>query len=242
MIRDITGQTVLIAGASSGMGRATALAAAAARANLVLLGRNADRLDETLTSARSLSRQARISTVVADASDADGLDDALKGIDLTTVDVLINSVGTNLVERAFDQLTPDSWAAMIQTNLTAAFNLCRRLVPSMRLRGDGLVINISSVAARKPDRSGAAYQASKAGVLALNHAIMEEEWANGLRTTAILPGMTDTPLLDRRPSPVSAEARSAALQPEDIAEACLFVMRLPRRAHVSELVIQPSRR
>jgi NADP-dependent 3-hydroxy acid dehydrogenase YdfG len=242
MIRDITGQTVLIAGASSGMGRATALAAAAARANLILLGRNADRLDETLTSARSLSRQARISTVVADASDADGLDDALKGIDLTMVDVLINSVGTNLVERAFDQLTPDSWAAMIQTNLTAAFNLCRRLVPPMRLRGDGLIINISSVAARKPDRSGAAYQASKAGVLALNHAIMEEEWANGLRTTAILPGMTDTPLLDRRPSPVSAEARSAALQPEDIAEACLFVMRLPRRAHVSELVIQPSRR
>jgi NADP-dependent 3-hydroxy acid dehydrogenase YdfG len=112
----------------------------------------------------------------------------------------------------------------------------------MRLRGDGLIINISSVAARKPDRSGAAYQASKAGVLALNHAIMEEEWANGLRATAILPGMTDTPLLDRRPSPVSAEARSAALQPEDIAEACLFVMRLPRRAHVSELVIQPSRR
>jgi NADP-dependent 3-hydroxy acid dehydrogenase YdfG len=242
MVRDIIGQTVLIAGASSGMGRATALAAAGAGVNLILLGRNADRLDETLTSARSAGRQARISSVVADVSDADVLADALRSIDLTTVDVLINSVGTNLVERAFDQLTPDSWAAMIQANLMAAFNLCRCLVPPMRLRGDGLIINISSVAARKPDRSGAAYQASKAGVLALNHAIMEEEWANGLRATAILPGMTDTPLLDRRPSPVSAEARSAALQPEDIAEACLFVMRLPRRAHVSELVIQPSRR
>ena len=193
-------------------------------------------------SARSAGRQARVSTVVADASDADVLADALKGIDLTTVDWLINSVRTNLVERAFDQLTPGSWAAMIQANLTAAFNLCQCFVPPMRLRGDGLIINISSVAARKPDRSGAAYQASKAGVLALNHAIMEEEWANGLRATAILPGMTDTPLLDRRPSPVSAEARSAALQPEDIAEACLFVMRLPRRSHVSELVIQPSRR
>ncbi|WP_262031635.1 SDR family oxidoreductase [Microvirga sp. Mcv34] len=242
MVRDITGQTVLIAGASSGMGRATALAAAEAGVNLILLGRNADRLDETLTSARSAGRQARISSVVADASDADVLADAFKGIDLTTVDVLINSVGMNLVERAFGQLTPDSWAAMIQANLTAAFNLCRCLVPPMRLRGDGLIINISSVAARKPDRSGAAYQASKAGVLALNHAIMEEEWANGLRATAILPGMTDTPLLDRRPTPVSAEVRSAALQPEDIAEACLFVMRMPRRAHVSELVIQPSRR
>jgi NADP-dependent 3-hydroxy acid dehydrogenase YdfG len=242
MVRDITGQTILIAGASSGMGRATALAAAAAGANLILLGRKADRLNETLTSARSTNRQARISSVVADASDADGLADALSGIDLTTVDVLINSVGTNLVERSFDQLTPDSWAAMIQANLTAAFNLCQRLVPPMRMRGGGLIINISSVAARKPDRSGAAYQASKAGVLALNHAIMEEERANGLRATAILPGMTDTPLLDRRPSPVSAEARSAALQPDDIAEACLFVMRLSQRAHVSELVIQPSRR
>lgn len=224
MVRDITGQTVLIAGASSGMGRATALAAAEAGVNLILLGRNADWLDETLTSARSAGRQARVSSVVADASDADVLADAFKGIDLTTVDVLINSVGMNLVERAFDQLTPDSWAAMIQANLTAAFNLCRCLVPPMRLRGDGLIINISSVAARKPDRSGEAYQASKAGVLALNHAIMEEEWANGLRATAILPGMTDTPLLDRRPTPVSAEVRSAALQPEDIAEACLFVM------------------
>ncbi|MBO1908006.1 SDR family NAD(P)-dependent oxidoreductase [Microvirga sp. 3-52] len=242
MVRDITGQTVLIAGASSGMGRATALAAATAGVNLILLGRNADRLDETLTAAQSAGRQVRISSVAADASDADVLGDALKGIDLTTVDVLINSVGTNLVERAFDQLTPDSWAAMIQANLTAAFNLCRCFVPPMRLRGDGLIINIASVAARRPDRSGAAYQASKAGVLALNHAIMEEEWANGLRATAILPGMTDTPLLDHRPSPVSAEARSAVLQPEDIAEACLFVMRLPRRAHVSELVIQPSRR
>ena len=66
------------------------------------------------------------------------------------------------------------------------------------------------IAARKPDRSGAAYQASKAGVLALTHAIMEEEWQNGIRATAILPGMTDTPLLDKRPEPASTSSGDAA--------------------------------
>jgi NADP-dependent 3-hydroxy acid dehydrogenase YdfG len=242
MVRDLAKQTIFIAGASSGMGRATAIAAASAGANLILLGRNLSSLDETATSARALNRNIQITTLAADASSIDVLVDAVSKVDLASVDVLINSVGSNLVERAFDQLTASSWASMIEVNLTAAFNLCKVFVPPMRTRGAGVVINIASVAARKPDRSGAAYQASKAGVLALTHAIMEEEWANGIRATAILPGMTDTPLLDRRPSPVSAEARAAALQPEDIAEACLFIMRLPPRAHVSELVIQPSRR
>ena len=242
MVRDLAKQTIFIAGASSGMGRATAIAAASAGANLILLGRNLSSLDETATSATALNRYIQITTLAVDASSIDILADAVSKVDLASVDVLINSVGSNLVERAFDQLTASSWASMIEVNLTAAFNLCKVFVPPMRTRGAGVVINIASVAARKPDRSGAAYQASKAGVLALTHAIMEEEWANGIRATAILPGMTDTPLLDRRPSPVSAEARAAALQPEDIAEACLFIMRLPPRAHVSELVIQPSRR
>ena len=242
MVRDLAEQTIFIAGASSGMGRATALAAARAGANLVLLGRNQARLDETASSARTSGESIRITTVVADAADAGALADAVSKIDLAAIGGLINSVGTNLVERTFDQLTAGSWTSMIEANLMAAFNLSKLFVPPMRTRGAGLIINISSIAARKPDRSGAAYQASKAGVLALTHAIMEEEWANGIRATAILPGMTDTPLLDRRPSPVNAEARKAALQPEDIAEACMFVLRLPPRAHVSELMIQPSRR
>lgn len=242
MVRDLAEQTIFIAGASSGMGRAIAIAVASAGANLILLGRNQVGLDGTATSARNLSQKIQIATVVADASNADDLADAVSEIDLSTVDVLINSVGANLVERTFDQLTAESWTLMLDDNLTAAFNLCKLFVPPMHTRGEGLIINISSTAARKPDRSGAAYQASKAGVLALTHAIMEEEWVNGIRATAILPGMTNTPLLDRRPSPVSAEVRSAALQPEDIAEACMFVMSLPPRAHVSELMIQPSRR
>jgi NADP-dependent 3-hydroxy acid dehydrogenase YdfG len=239
MGEDVAGETIFIAGAGGGMGRAIAIAAAQAGADLILLGRSADGLAKTAATAG----RAKLS-IVADASDAAALATALKphATLLEKVDVLVNAIGTNIVERSFDRLTPQSWAAMLDANLTAAFNLSQLVLPSMRVNRKGLIVHISSTAARKPDLSGAAYQASKAGVMALTHAIMEEEWANGIRATSILPGMTNTPLLDRRPVPVSPEARAAALQPEDIAAACMFVMQLPARAHVSEIHLQPSRR
>lgn len=239
MTDPLAGQTVLIAGAGSGMGRATAIAVAEAGGRAILLGRSRPGLEATAAAAGGVKSPA---IVVADAADAAALAAALAGVDLARVDALVNSVGTNIVARAFDRLTPGSWAGMLDANLTAAFNLAQALVPAMRARGRGLIVNIASTAAKKPDMSGAAYQATKAGVLALTHAIMEEEWANGLRATAILPGMTDTPLLDRRPAPIPPEARARALRPEDVAAACLFVLRLPERAHVPELSIQPSRR
>jgi NADP-dependent 3-hydroxy acid dehydrogenase YdfG len=238
----LEGKTVFIAGASSGMGRATAIAAAAGGARLILLGRNEAALDATRNAVRAAAAGAKVGTIAADAANASALTAAMSRIDLVSVDIVVNSIGTNIVARAFDQLTPQSWAQMLDSNLTAAFNLARAFVPTMREKRNGLIINIASTAARKPDKSGAAYQASKAGVLALTHAIMEEEWQNGIRATAILPGMTNTPLLDKRPTPLTEEARAAALQPEDVASACLFVMRLPPRAHVSELQIQPSQR
>ncbi len=237
---DLAGKTVLVAGAGSGMGRATAIAAARAGARLILLSRNRAALEDVLGGLPVAEAAHRIAA--ADAADAAALAAACPGDLLAEIDIAVNSVGTNLVNRAFDLLTPESWAGMMDANLTAAFNLARLLVPAFRARGGGVLINIASTAARKPDRSGAAYQASKAGVVALTHALTEEEWENGLRATAIMPGMTDTPLLDKRPVPVSADARAAALQPEDVAAACLFVMTLPPRAHVTELTIQPSRR
>jgi NADP-dependent 3-hydroxy acid dehydrogenase YdfG len=239
MGEDIAGETIFIAGAGGGMARAIAIAAAQAGADLILLGRSADGLAKTAAAAG----RTKLS-IVADASDAVALATALKphATLLEKVGVLVNAIGTNIVERSFDRLTPQSWAAMLDANLTAAFNLSQLVLPSMRANRKGLIIHVSSTAARKPDLSGAAYQASKAGVMALTHAIMEEEWANGIRATSILPGMTNTPLLDRRPVPVTPEARAAALQPEDIAAACMFVMQLPARAYVSEIHLQPSRR
>jgi NADP-dependent 3-hydroxy acid dehydrogenase YdfG len=222
------------------MGRATAIAAAGAGAHLILMSRRRGALDALRDELPGRREAHRVE--VADVTSASALAVALPSELLAEIDIAVNSVGTNLEQRAFDQLTPESWSGMMDANLTAAFNLSKLLVPAFRARGGGLLINIASTAARKPDRSGAAYQAAKAGVVALTHALTEEEWEHGFRATAILPGMTDTPLLDKRPAPIPSEVRAMALRPEDVAAACLFVMTLPPRAHVSELVIQPSRR
>ncbi|MDO6732288.1 SDR family NAD(P)-dependent oxidoreductase [Marinovum sp. 2_MG-2023] len=239
--KSLSGRKILIAGATSGMGRATARSAAAAGAEVLLLGRDKTRLEAVVAEATDLGAPRAIG-LLADAADPDDLARALATVeaDLARVDTLVNSIGVNIVNRAFFDLSAESWASMIDINLNAAFNLAKVIVPLFRQRGGGLLINVSSTAARKPDPSGAAYQATKAGVMAMTHAIMEEEWHNGLRATVILPGMTETPLLEKRPTPPTDEMRAKALQPEDIAEACMFVMTLPKRAHVSELMIQPA--
>jgi NADP-dependent 3-hydroxy acid dehydrogenase YdfG len=113
-------------------------------------------------------------------------------------------------------------------------------VPVLHSQGGGLIIYGSSAAAKKPDRSGVAYQASKAGVVGLAYGTMGEERQHGIRTTVIFPELTDTPVVLKRPTPTPPEMLARALQSEDIAAACLLVLRLPVRAHVPELVLYPS--
>lgn len=239
-IADLSGKTVLIAGATSGMGRATALMSARAGGRLIVLGRDRNRLDETTRECRAAGA-SDVAAIQADAADPNALDQALGAQDdVPETDILVNTVGMNIMRRAFAELSREDWQAMLDANLNAAFNLTRAIVPMMRARGGGLIIHIASTAAIRPDLSGAAYQASKAAVRAMSHAVMEEEWANGIRMTTILPGMTDTPLLDKRPVPIPPETRAKALQPEDVARSCLYVMGLPARAHVAEILLQPA--
>jgi NADP-dependent 3-hydroxy acid dehydrogenase YdfG len=115
------------------------------------------------------------------------------------------------------------------------------MLPVFRRQRDGLLIHITSSAARKPDASGVGYQASKAGVAALAHATMEEERANGIRVSVLYPGLTDTPMVELRPTPPTPEMLAKALQPDDVARMCFAVMTLPARAYVPELVLYPAR-
>jgi len=238
---DLRSRVVLVAGASSGMGRATALAAAAAGAHLILAGRNLDALEEVRASA-----EQRGGTALAVPTDATNRAAVGRLVEAAlaahgTIDTLINSVGTNIARRTLDELTVESWSDMIATNLSAAFNLTQAIVPVFRRQAGGLLIHISSAAAKKPDRSGVAYQATKAGVASLAHGTMEEEREHGTRVTVIFPGLTDTPLVLKRPTPTPPEVLARALRPEDVAAACLFVMQLPEHAHVPELLLYPAR-
>jgi NAD(P)-dependent dehydrogenase (short-subunit alcohol dehydrogenase family) len=130
---------------------------------------------------------------------------------------------------------------MLATNLTGAFYCTQAALPIMRAQGGGLILYLATGAVQRPDLSGVAYQASKHGMVGLAHGTMQEEKARGIRTTVIFPGLTDTPLVLKRPTPTPPEVMAHALQPEDVAEACLFVASLPPRAHVPELVLLPSR-
>ncbi|MBO0777598.1 MAG: SDR family oxidoreductase [Ktedonobacteraceae bacterium] len=238
---DLRSKVVLVAGASSGMGRATASAAAEAGAGVVLAARNAEALEEVRSSITQ-SGQSAIA-VPTDVTERTAVDHLLT-VALShygRIDVVVNSVGTNIPRRALDELTAENWSAMLTVNLSAAFHLTQAVIPLFRRQGDGLLIHIASSAARKPDRSGVAYQASKAGVVGLAHGTMEEEREHGIRTTVIFPGLTDTPMVLKRPTPTPPEVLARALQPEDVAAACLFVMGLPARAYVPELLLYPSR-
>jgi NADP-dependent 3-hydroxy acid dehydrogenase YdfG len=157
------------------------------------------------------------------------------------LDVMVYAAGWNVPKRSLGEVTEESWGVVLDTNLTGAFNLTNALVPTMRDQGGGLLVYISSSGAKHADRSGVAYQASKAGLAALAHATMEECRGDNIRSTVIYPGMTDTPFMAHRPTAPDPEALRLALQPDDVAAACMFVMDLPSRAHVPELLIYPAR-
>ena len=129
---------------------------------------------------------------------------------------------------------------MVEVNLNGAFYATHAVLPSMRSAGAGHLIYISSISGLVPDVSGAAYQAAKRGVVGLAHAIRVEEKQNGIRTCVICPGLVDTELLEKRPVKPAPEVLAKALQSEDVAEAILFVAKLPPRAVVPELQLMPT--
>ena len=128
---------------------------------------------------------------------------------------------------------------MLAVNLTGAFNTTHAVLPRFRARGGGLIVQVSSISARWGDASGPAYQAAKAGVVGLCQGVMYEERLNGIRVSAILPGLVDTPLMEKRAAPPPREVLDRALQPEDVARACVFLATLPARSYIPEIVIMP---
>lgn len=237
--RTLAERSIVIVGAGSGMGRATAQAAAAAGANVVLVARSDAALDDVVRAITGAGGSAV-------AIPADVTDHAVAVMEralatLGRIDALVNTVGTNIKNRALSDLTPESWREMLAVNLTTAFNLTHAVVPIMRRQNDGLIVHVSSSAAKKPDPSGIAYQATKAGLVGQAHGTMEEERQHGIRTSVIFPGLTDTPMVLKRPTPTPPDVLARALQPEDVAAAVMFILGLPARAHVPELLLYPSR-
>jgi NAD(P)-dependent dehydrogenase (short-subunit alcohol dehydrogenase family) len=230
---DLSGKTALVIGASSGIGLATANLFADAGATVHAAARRSEAIEvgaggrNVTAHALDISDQEAVWRTEEEIGESDG------------IDILVVAAGMNFPERRLEQLTGEGWDAMISVNLSGAFYAIRAALPYLRA-SQGLVVLISSVSGRWPDASGPAYQASKAGMVELAHAAGFEEHVNGVRFTSILPGIVDTPILNNRPAPPPREVRDAALKPEDVAQACLFLATLPPRAYVPELIMVPT--
>ena len=142
--------------------------------------------------------------------------------------------------RAGFRLTVDTWNTILQVNLGGAYHATQAVLPQMRAAGSGYLVYIASISALVPDVSGAAYQAAKRGLLGMAHAVRMEEKENGIRTCVICPGRVDTEMLNLRPVKTPPEVVAKALQPEDVAEAVLAVLRLHPRAVVPEMQVLPT--
>jgi serine 3-dehydrogenase len=225
----INGQVVIIVGASSGIGRAAAVLFAREGSSVVAAARREDRL-QVLTVRR------------ADASNPEEMQQLAQETlqRFGKVDILVFASGINTRDRAMNRLTPEVWNSLVSVNLSGAFYATHAVLPSMRSAHSGHLIYISSISGVITDVSGAAYQASKRGVLGMAHAIRMEEKQNGIRTSVICPGLVDTELLEQRPVKPAPEVLAQALQPEDVAETILHVAKLPPRAAIPELHLMPT--
>ncbi|MGP8243722.1 MAG: SDR family oxidoreductase [Bryobacteraceae bacterium] len=233
-------QVALVIGASSGIGRETAILLARDGALVMASARRTERLRELKDALAAEGLTVEIHA--ADARDPAAMAELAEATrrKLGPIDILVYASGTNTPDRAFRRLRPPIWDELIHTNLDGAYYAAHAVVPAMRERGRGHLVFISSISGQTPDVSGAAYQASKRGLIGMSHAIRLEEKENGIRTTVINPGLVDTELLDKRPVKTSADQLAVALLPQHVAEAVLACVKLPPRAVIPELTIMPS--
>lgn len=236
----LAGKTVLITGGGSGIGAACAVALAKEGAKVGITGRREERLKEA---AGRFTGEPAIQYFVSDVGDRESVaklfDWAAKS--LGQIDILINSAGVNTAKRTFAELSPADWDKLMRINATGAYNTMYAVMPQMRERKDGLIINVASIAGlRAGHLGGVAYNASKFAMRGLGMTVNNEFCDENIRVTTIHPGEVDTPILEDRPTPVTDEHRARILKAEDVAEAVVMVAKLPPRANVTELTIKPT--
>jgi NADP-dependent 3-hydroxy acid dehydrogenase YdfG len=236
----LIGKTVLVTGGGSGIGLASARLLLGEGAHVAITGRDEEKLRRAM---RELNAGERLIHHAADVADTAQVETLVQEVTrrLGRIDILVNNAGLNIKERSFRELTPERWHRLFGANLHGAFYCIHAVLPQMRQRRDGLIININSIAGKRSNPlGGLAYNAAKFALRGLALGLAAEEKDNGIRVSSIYPGEVNTPILEARPEPVSDERRHAMLQPEDVAAAVLLIATLPARASIPELVITPA--
>lgn len=235
------GRIAWVTGAGSGIGEAGARALAADGHAVVLTGRRIEALDQVADDIRSAGGTAHVQpgdvTRVADVQRIAGWIVETLG----RIDVLVNNAGSNITPRSWAELTPEGVDQVIGTNLSSAFYCVTAVLPAMRAQRDGVMIHTASWAGRHPSAvSGPAYSAAKHGMVVMSQLLNAEECVNGIRSCVLCPAEVATPILDKRPKKISAEARSRMLQPSDLGDLIRYVAALPPHVCLNEVVVSPT--
>jgi NAD(P)-dependent dehydrogenase (short-subunit alcohol dehydrogenase family) len=229
-------KTAVVTGAGTGVGAAIALALAAEGWRTALVGRRRGPLEAV---AEKMTDALVCPCDVGDAKAVAALGELVLA-EMGSVEVLVNAAGTNVPRRSFEALSMEDYHAMIAANLNGAFYCTQAFLPHMRGRGSGTIVNIISESGKSASpKAGPGYAISKFGLAGLTQAINAEERARGVRACSIFPGDIDTPILDKRPNPPDAEARSRMMLPEDIAACAMLAIQLPSRVVVEEMLVRP---
>ncbi len=242
MSESLYGKVAWITGGATGIGFATAKALADAGARVIVSGHQR----EALNAAAKEMRDAGVSCEFELVDVADPASVAVAGKAILAqhgaVDILVNCAGLNVPQRFLYELRVEDWRRMLDVNLSGSLYCAQAVLPAMRKKSDGLIVNIASWGGKHVVRAaGAAYTAAKHAVVALTESINIEECVNGIRACTICPAEVSTPFLDRRPIPPTAAERESFLLPEDLGRVIRMVAELPARACVNEIVISPTR-
>ena len=234
---DLSGKTAIVTGSSKGIGLAIAEALAGAGANVAVSARNEAEVAEAARRLEGVGAGRALGV----ACDVGRLGDVRRLVRTTVdelggLDILINNAGIGRFA-PMGELTPEDWDAVIRTNLDGVFYCCHEAIPHLRKSGDAWIINIASLAGKNPMANGAAYNASKFGLVGFSEALMMDVRQHGIRVNYIMPGSVATYFNDHTPS----EADAWKIQPEDIAEVVMDLLALPSRSLVSRVEMRPSK-
>lgn len=234
-------KNVLITGATSGIGEACARKFAEAGYQLILTGRNTDKLTQL---AQELGEQTEVKTLAFDVRDAEAAKAAVDSLEgnWQRIDVLINNAGLALgLEKEYEG-DPEDWNTMIDTNIKGLLTMTRLIVPAMVARNDGHVINIGSVAGDAAYAGGNVYCATKAAVKAITDGLRIDVAESAVRVTNLKPGLVETNFSKVRFHGDEARAEKVyqGIQPltgEDIADVALYAAQAPKHVQIAEVLV-----
>lgn len=236
MNSDLGGRAAVVTGSSKGIGLAIARSLARAGADVVISARDKQEVE---AAAAELNEQGggRVVGVVCDVRNFGDVQRLIRSSadELGGIDILVNNAGVGHFAPV-GELAVDKWDQIIETNLNGVFYCCHEAIPHLRERGGGWIINIASLAGKNPFAGGAAYNASKFGLVGFSEALMMDVRHDGIRVNYIMPGSVDTYFNGGTPNPED----EWKLQPEDIAELVMDLVRFPSRALPSRIEIRPS--